>query len=121
MTGSANKAHGDRQADPTDISRDEIKAQLAQLTMKIGLPVSESLISIPAWVAPTPDRQQAAGHDNGAAFVGALGAEYAFNRDWAARLEYQYTTPLGDKALTRPGPNSTTVCWRSAWSIASVR
>ncbi|WP_412841742.1 hypothetical protein, partial [Aeromonas dhakensis] len=23
------------------------------------------------------------------------GAEYAIDRDWAARLEYQYTTPLG--------------------------
>ena len=38
-----------------------------------------------------------------AAFVGALGAEYAIDRDWAARLEYQYTTPLGDASLDRSG------------------
>ena len=43
------------------------------------------------------------GKKHGAAFVGALGAEYAIDRDWAARLEYQYTTPLGDASLDRSG------------------
>ncbi len=43
------------------------------------------------------------GKKHGAAFVGALGAEYTIDRDWAARLEYQYTTPLGDTSLNRSG------------------
>ena len=43
------------------------------------------------------------GNKHGAVFVGALGAEYAIDRDWAARLEYQYTTPLGDTSLDRSG------------------
>lgn len=41
--------------------------------------------------------------DTGAAFVGAVGAEYEFEPNWALRLEYQYTTPLGDKALDKSG------------------
>ncbi|ASX13358.1 porin OmpA [Aeromonas dhakensis] len=90
--------------DPTDIGRDEIKAQLAQLTMKIGMPVSDSLdlyTRLGGAYAWTDSKQF--DNDNGAAFVGALGAEYAFNRDWAARLEYQYTTPLGDNSLDKTG------------------
>ena len=40
------------------------------------------------------------GTRNGAVFVGALGAEYALNLDWAARLEYQYSTPYGSREDT---------------------
>lgn len=74
-----------------------VRSQLAQLTMKLGLPVSPSwdlytrLGGAYAWTANRDIHQ----HYNGGAFVAALGAEYAIDRDWAARLEYQYTTPLG--------------------------
>ncbi|MGL5090614.1 MAG: porin OmpA [Aeromonas sobria] len=89
----------------------EAKSQMIQATMKISFPATnvldlygrlggayawtDSEISI-ANISET-------GKKHGAAFVGALGAEYAIDRDWAARLEYQYTTPLGDASLDRSG------------------
>ena len=36
-------------------------------------------------------------NDSRFTFVGALGAEYALSLDWAARLEYQYSTPYGSR------------------------
>ncbi|USV57154.1 porin OmpA [Aeromonas encheleia] len=76
---------------------DDISAQLVQLTLKLGWPVTESLDLYGrlggAYAFTDSDRE---GSDENGAFVGALGAEYAFNRDWAGRFEYQYTSPLAD-------------------------
>jgi len=81
-----------------DTFSDEVKAQLAQLTLKIGLPVTESL-DLYGRIGGGYGWADSNQFDNDSRFVvvGALGAEYAFNRDWAARLEYQYTTPYGDR------------------------
>ena len=94
----------------------EAKAQMIQATMKIGFPATEALeiygrlggayawtdSSINAWYNDGVNvlSDSGSGSYNGAAFVGALGLEYSIDRDWAARLEYQYTTPLGK---TSPG------------------
>ena len=74
---------------------DDITSQLVQLTLKLGWPVTESLDlygRLGGGYAFTDS--DVGGSDDNGAFVGALGAEYAFNRDWAGRFEYQYTTPL---------------------------
>ncbi|MBS2783930.1 porin OmpA [Aeromonas salmonicida] len=80
---------------------DNVEAQLAQLTLKLGFPVAENLDLYGrvgggyGWTSS--DELDNDGRFN---FVGALGAEYAFNRDWAARLEYQYSSPYGDREDT---------------------
>ncbi|WP_042013579.1 porin OmpA [Aeromonas fluvialis] len=77
---------------------DEVEAQLAQLTLKLGFPVMESL-DLYGRIGGGYGWSDSNQFDKDSRFVvvGALGAEYAFNRDWAARLEYQYTTPYGDR------------------------
>jgi OmpA-OmpF porin, OOP family len=90
--------------DPTMKGDDEVTAQMAQLTMKIGFPVAERLDlygRLGGAYAWTSSREL--DNDDGAAFVGALGAEYAIDRNWAARFEYQYTTPLGDMDMDHTG------------------
>lgn len=90
--------------DPTMKGKDDVSAQMAQLTMKLGFPVADSLDlygRLGGGYAWTDSREL--DHDRGAVFVAALGAEYAIDRDWAARLEYQYTTPLGDMGMDHTG------------------
>lgn len=77
---------------------DSVEAQLAQLTLKLGFPVTDSLDLYGrvgggyGWT--DSDKLDS---DSRGVFVGALGAEYALNLDWAARLEYQYSTPYGSR------------------------
>ncbi|WP_421324624.1 porin OmpA [Aeromonas sp. 604176] len=79
---------------------DEVQAQLAQLTLKLGFPVTDNLDLYGrvgggyGWADTKSDVYK---DDSRFVMVGALGAEYAFNLDWAARLEYQYTTPYGSR------------------------
>lgn len=94
---------------------EEAKNQMLQATMKIGFPVNDVLDLYGrigggyAWTNSELSAQtttgfiKETGNNHGAVFVGALGAEYAIERDWAARIEYQYTTPLGDTSLDRSG------------------
>ncbi|MGS3176983.1 porin OmpA [Aeromonas sanarellii] len=97
----------------------EAKAQMIQATMKIGFPATTALdiygrlggayawteSTIDAWAndGTTNLTESGGGKYHGAAFVGALGVEYAIDKDWAARLEYQYTTPLGKTSLDESG------------------
>lgn len=80
---------------------DSVEAQLAQLTLKLGFPVADNLDLYGrigggyGWTSS--DKLDS---DSRAVFVGALGAEYAFNLDWAGRLEYQYSTPYGSREDT---------------------
>lgn len=79
---------------------DEVTAQLAQLTLKLGFPVTDNLDLYGrvgggyGWADTKSDVYK---DDSRFVMVGALGAEYAFNLDWAARLEYQYSTPYGSR------------------------
>ncbi|MDU1144860.1 porin OmpA [Aeromonas rivipollensis] len=83
------------------VFNDDVEAQLAQLTLKLGFPVANNLDLYGrvgggyGWTSS--DKLD---NDNDFTFVGALGAEYAFNLDWAARLEYQYSTPYGSREDT---------------------
>lgn len=97
----------------------EAKAQMVQATMKVGFPATQSLdiygrlggayawtdSSLNAWANDGTNNQSSSGGGtyHGAAFVGALGLEYAIDKDWSARLEYQYTTPLGKTSLDESG------------------
>lgn len=95
----------------TDILNTEAKSQMIQATMKISFPATNVLDlygrlgGAYAWTDSEISfaNTSETGKKHGAAFVGALGAEYAIDRDWAARIEYQYTTPLGDASLDRSG------------------
>ena len=83
------------------VFNDSVEAQLAQLTLKLGFPVADNLDLYGrlgggyGWTS-----SDALDNDGRAVFVGALGAEYALNLDWAARLEYQYSTPYGSREDT---------------------
>ncbi len=85
------------------------KSQLIQTTMKISFPANDLLDiygrvgGAYAWTDSKLSGlgDSATGRKQGAAFVGALGVEYAIDLNWAARLEYQYTTPLGDTSIDR--------------------
>ena len=97
----------------------EAKAQMVQATMKIGFPATETLDiygrlgGAYAWTESSINAfandgvsnlsESGGGTYHGAAFVGALGLEYAIDKDWSARLEYQYTTPLGKTSLDESG------------------
>ncbi|MDX7761522.1 porin OmpA [Aeromonas caviae] len=77
---------------------DSVQAQLAQLTLKLGFPVADNLDlygRVGGGYGWTDSDQLE--NDSRFTFVGALGAEYALNLDWAARLEYQYSTPYGSR------------------------
>lgn len=107
---------------PTDISRDEIKAQLAQLTMKIGLPVNESLDLYTRLGAPTPGPTASSWTMTTAPPSSVPWAPNTPSTATGPPVSNTSTPPRSaTRHSTRPGPNSTTVCWRSAWSIASVR
>lgn len=83
---------------------DEVSAQLAQLSMKLGIPVSDAwdIYARLGGAYVFADSKQFH-NDDGGAFLGALGVEYAINRDWAARFEYQYTTPIGNDDVRDTG------------------
>lgn len=82
----------------------KVKAQMVQATMRLLMPVNDRLDFYGrlggafAWTnnKVSLGSYSDSGRDSSPAFVGALGAEYAIDNNWAARLEYQYTTPLGD-------------------------
>lgn len=94
-----------------DALNGEAKSQLVQATMKISFPATNVLDLYGrlgggyAWTDSkiSDVAGSATGKKRGAAFVGALGAEYTIDQNWAARLEYQYTTPLGDTSIDRSG------------------
>ncbi|MFQ2150172.1 porin OmpA [Aeromonas jandaei] len=89
----------------------EAKSQLVQATMKISFPATSTLDlygRLGGGYAWTDSKisfggVSDTGKKHGAAFVAALGAEYTIDQNWAARLEYQYTTPLGDTSIDRSG------------------
>ncbi|WP_421207953.1 porin OmpA [Aeromonas enteropelogenes] len=101
----------------------EAKAQMLQATMKIGFPATSALdiygrlggayawteSDVSVWYRDSANpgnnlsAESKGNKYHGAAFVGALGIEYAIDKDWAARLEYQYTTPLGKTSLDESG------------------
>ncbi|MFB2865582.1 porin OmpA [Aeromonas sp. MdU4] len=94
-----------------DALNGEAKSQLVQATMKISFPATNVLDLYGrlgggyAWTDSkiSDTASSFTGKKRGAAFVGALGAEYTIDQNWAARLEYQYTTPLGDTSIDRSG------------------
>ncbi|ALP42479.1 porin OmpA [Aeromonas schubertii] len=91
----------------------EVKGQMLQGTVKIGGAFNERLDLYTrmggayAWADATATAHYGGrsvsetGKEHSAAFVAALGAEYALNPSWALRLEYQYTTPIGDASWDR--------------------
>ena len=99
---------------------DSVEAQLAQLTLKLGFPVADNLDLYGrlgggcGWTS-----SDELDNDSRAVFVGALGAEYALNLDWAARLEYQYSTPYGSREDTGLRMDNGLLSWPP--SIASAR
>jgi len=82
------------------------KAQGIQLTTKLGYPIADNVdiytrLGGMVWRADSKTHDVAAGtrtkdHDTGVSPVFAGGVEWAMNRDWATRLEYQWVNNIGD-------------------------
>ncbi|MEW7866778.1 porin OmpA [Aeromonas diversa] len=93
----------------------EGQAQMLQATMRISGAASDRLDiygrlgGAYAWTDSDISAVSSLGSANAQAsehspaFVGALGVEYTIDANWAARLEYQYTTPLGNTDLNKSG------------------
>lgn len=77
-----------------------LKAQGIQMSLKMSLPVTESLslysrLGMMGWFTQV----ESSGHtntDNGISPLAALGTEFSFGDQLAIRLEYQYTANLGN-------------------------
>ncbi|WP_392440298.1 porin OmpA [Edwardsiella piscicida] len=46
-------------------------------------------------------------HDTGVSPLAAIGVEYALNKDWATRLDYQYVNKVGTRSETGARPDNT--------------
>lgn len=83
----------------------KVQSQLVQASVRLSTPIADELdLYGRLGGAYTWTESKMAGTSGDAAspaFLGAVGLEYAFEPNWALRFEYQYTTPLGDKALDK--------------------
>ncbi|RXZ44311.1 porin OmpA [Crenobacter cavernae] len=77
-------------------SRADLKAQGLQLAAKLGAPVADSLDVYARLGVMASRLGSASKHATRASPLAALGVEYALDRNWATRLEYQWTGRLGD-------------------------
>ncbi|WP_127958998.1 porin OmpA [Serratia microhaemolytica] len=95
------------------------KAQGIQLAAKLGYPILNNLdvytrLGGMAWRvdssanfgANTADSQRISAHDTGVSPLAALGFEYAVTRNWATRLDYQWTHQIGDKGSVGARPDN---------------
>ncbi|WP_156485932.1 porin OmpA [Crenobacter luteus] len=72
-----------------------LKAQGIQLAAKLSAPVSDR-VDVYGRLGVMASRLSGNGdHANRASPLAALGVEYAFDRNWATRLEYQWTGRIG--------------------------
>ncbi|CNC95521.1 outer membrane protein A [Yersinia intermedia] len=99
-----------------DVNNGAFKAQGVQLAAKLSYPIAQDLdlytrlgglvwrVDSSAYNAPTDSR--ATNHDTGVSPLVALGAEYAWTKNWATRMEYQWVSNIGDKATVGARPDN---------------
>lgn len=92
-------------------SESKVSAQMLQATVRLSAPMNTELevyTRLGGAMTWTEHKLSSivgsASHDeNKAAFVGALGMQYAIDNNWSARIEYQYVTKLGDSDVENGG------------------
>ena len=97
-----------------DTNNGAFKAQGVQLAAKLSYPVAQDLdvytrLGGMVWRADTDGSINGARfseHDTGVSPLVALGAEYAWTKNWATRMEYQWVSNIGDKATVGARPDN---------------
>ncbi|MGQ7808104.1 porin OmpA [Hafnia alvei] len=93
------------------------KSQGVQLAAKLSYPIADDLdiytrLGGMVWRADGSANSEARGryidsHDTGVSPLAAIGVEYALNKDWATRLDYQFVSNIGDANETAARPDNT--------------
>ncbi|ABS46817.1 outer membrane protein A [Yersinia pseudotuberculosis IP 31758] len=99
-----------------DINNGAFKAQGVQLAAKLSYPVAQDLdvytrLGGLVWRADAKGSfdgglDRASGHDTGVSPLVALGAEYAWTKNWATRMEYQWVNNIGDRETVGARPDN---------------
>jgi OmpA-OmpF porin, OOP family len=99
-----------------DVRNGDFKAQGVQLAAKLSYPVAQDLdvytrlgglvwrVDSSAFNAENGQRDS--NHDIGVSPLVALGTEYAWTKNWATRMEYQWVSQIGDKATVGARPDN---------------
>ncbi|MGL9721684.1 porin OmpA [Symbiopectobacterium sp.] len=90
------------------------KAQGVQLAAKLSYPVMQDLdvytrLGGMVWRVDANGKNgntQLSDSDTGVSPLAAVGIEYAFDRDWAARIDYQWTNNIGDAGTVGARPDN---------------
>ncbi|MFT8211258.1 MAG: porin OmpA [Symbiopectobacterium sp.] len=90
------------------------KAQGVQLAAKLSYPVMQDLdvytrLGGMVWRVDANGQNngtQLSDSDTGVSPLAAVGIEYAFDRDWAARVDYQWTNNIGDAGTVGARPDN---------------
>ncbi|BEH72910.1 porin OmpA [Edwardsiella tarda] len=93
----------------------KFKAQGIQLAAKLSYPLMDNLdvytrLGGMVWRADahlSDANNYESGHDTGVSPLAAIGVEYALNKDWATRLDYQYVNKIGTSSQTGARPDNT--------------
>ncbi|HBE9177892.1 porin OmpA [Serratia fonticola] len=96
----------------TGANRGSFKAQGVQLAAKLSYPIMNDLdiytrLGGMVWRADSDGVGSNGGnHDTGVSPLAAVGVEYALNRDWATRLDYQWVNNIGDAGTVGARPDN---------------
>lgn len=87
------------------------KAQGIQLAAKLGYPITDDLdvytrLGGMLWRADAKDYKGHSDTDYGVSPLAAVGVEYALNKNWATRLDYQWTNNIGDANTVGARPDN---------------
>lgn len=98
------------------VNNGAFKAQGVQLATKLSYPIIDDLdvytrLGGMVWRADSTGYYGATGqrlsnHDTGVSPLAAIGVEYALTKNWATRLDYQYTHHIGDAGTVGARPNN---------------
>ncbi|MGF6190659.1 porin OmpA [Serratia sp. 2723] len=96
----------------TGANTGSFKAQGVQLAAKLSYPIVNDLdiytrLGGMVWRADSDGAGSSNGnHDTGVSPLAAVGVEYALNRDWATRLDYQWVNNIGDAGTVGARPDN---------------
>ncbi|MGY0146653.1 porin OmpA [Edwardsiella tarda] len=91
------------------------KSQGVQLAAKLSYPLMDNLdvytrLGGMVWrsdIHGSVGNVYGSKHDTGVSPLAAIGVEYALNKDWATRLDYQYVSNVGTRSGTFARPDNT--------------